>query len=165
MSLGDVVNLDSYPLDDPTFRQQCRATLAADGALVMPAFLQPAALASIRRDGEENQHLAYFCAQSHNVYLTPPDPEYAMDHPRNREVVSSKGCITDDQVPAESALHRLYDAPVFREFLCEVLGEAELHDYADPLSSVNIHYAGEGQELGWHFDNSSFAITLMIHSA
>jgi len=37
-----------------------------------------------------------------------------------------------------------------------------LHEYADPLSSINLHYAGEGQELGWHFDNSSFAITLMI---
>jgi len=25
-----------------------------------------------------------------------------------------------------------------------------------------VHYAAEGQELGWHFDNSSFAITLLI---
>ena len=30
------------------------------------------------------------------------------------------------------------------------------------LSSINIHYAERGQELGWHFDNSSFAITLLI---
>jgi predicted 2-oxoglutarate/Fe(II)-dependent dioxygenase YbiX len=37
-----------------------------------------------------------------------------------------------------------------------------LHEYADPLSSINLHYASNGQELGWHFDNSSFAITLMI---
>jgi len=34
--------------------------------------------------------------------------------------------------------------------------------YADPLSSINVHYANRGQELGWHFDNSSFAITLLI---
>ncbi|MGY8862901.1 MAG: HalD/BesD family halogenase, partial [Pseudomonadales bacterium] len=26
------------------------------------------------------------------------------------------------------------------------------------------HYASAGQELGWHFDNSSFAITLLIQS-
>jgi len=25
-----------------------------------------------------------------------------------------------------------------------------------------VHYANRGQELGWHFDNSSFAITLLI---
>ena len=30
---------------------------------------------------------------------------------------------------------------------------------------MNLHFASEGQELGWHFDNSSFAITLMIQSA
>lgn len=40
--------------------------------------------------------------------------------------------------------------------------EGELHEYADPLSGINLHYAAEGQELGWHFDNSSFAITLLI---
>ena len=28
-----------------------------------------------------------------------------------------------------------------------------------------MHYAEKGQELGWHFDNSSFAITLMIQPA
>ena len=39
---------------------------------------------------------------------------------------------------------------------------AGLYPYADPLSSINIHYAERGQELGWHFDNSSFAITLLI---
>ena len=43
-----------------------------------------------------------------------------------------------------------------------VLGEEALYEYADPLSSINLHYARPGQELGWHFDNSSFAITLMI---
>jgi predicted 2-oxoglutarate/Fe(II)-dependent dioxygenase YbiX len=32
------------------------------------------------------------------------------------------------------------------------------------LSSINLHYANEGQELGWHFDNSSFAITLLVQS-
>ena len=50
----------------------------------------------------------------------------------------------------------------FRAFLGNVLGETELYAYADPLSSINVHYASDGQELGWHFDNSSFAITLMI---
>ncbi|MCZ2720958.1 hypothetical protein O1D97_04675 [Marinomonas sp. 15G1-11] len=30
------------------------------------------------------------------------------------------------------------------------------------LPAINLHYASAGQELGWHFDNSSFAITLLI---
>jgi len=43
-----------------------------------------------------------------------------------------------------------------------VLEEQQLFPYADSLSSINLHYAHAGQELGWHFDNSSFAITLLI---
>ena len=56
----------------------------------------------------------------------------------------------------------LYKAQLFRDFLAEVLGEQCLYGYADNLSSINIHYASETQELGWHFDNSSFAVTLLI---
>jgi hypothetical protein len=161
-ALPDIVDLYRYPLHQPALRETCRETLARDGALVMRGFLTPAAIASVRGDGERKQHLAYFCTQEHNVYLTPPDPAFADDHTRNRTVVSSKGCITDDQISQTSPLRTLYQAPVFRDFLCAVLGETSLHPYADRLSSINLHYARPGQELGWHFDNSSFATTLMI---
>ena len=160
--LGRVICLEQYPLDDDQFRAACRASLENDGLLVLPGFLTAEALDSIRAEGNETQHLAYYCAQEHNVYLTPPVPEFAADHPRNREVTSSKGCITDDQVAPDSKLRVLYNAPSFREFLSAVLDEAALYEYTDSLSSINLHYAAEGQELGWHFDNSSFAITLLI---
>jgi hypothetical protein len=77
-------------------------------------------------------------------------------------VQSSKGCITDDQIAEDSPLRTLYDATELRSFLACVLGEEKLYPYADALSSINLHYASEGQELGWHFDNSSFAITLLV---
>ena len=66
------------------------------------------------------------------------------------------------EVPVSSPLRTLYHSDLFQDFLCSTLGEQALFPYADPLSSINIHYAQPGQELGWHFDNSSFAITLMI---
>ena len=161
-SLADVVCLEQFPLENNDFRAECKRSLDEDGALVIRRFLRPAAIASIRTEGEENQHLAHYTVDDHNIYLEPPDPDFPANHPRNRVVSSSKGCITTDQIPANSALHTLYDAREFREFLCAVLGEIELHEYADALSSINLHYAADGQELGWHFDNSSFAITLMI---
>ena len=163
-SLADIVNLDQCPLRTEDYRAACRHTLDESGALVLHDFLSPAAIASIQDEGEHSKHLAYYTADKHNIYLKPPDPSYATEHPRNREVSSSKGCITTDQIPAGSALHALYDAPEFREFLCAVLSETELHEYADSLSSINLHYASERQNLDWHFDNSSFAITLMIQN-
>ena len=36
--------------------------------------------------------------------------------------------------------------------------------YTDTLSSINYNYYQNKQQLGWHFDNASFAITLMIQS-
>ncbi|MEM7207640.1 MAG: 2OG-Fe(II) oxygenase [Pseudomonadota bacterium] len=157
-----IVNRDAHPLNDINYRTRCKAALDRDGVLVLPAFLTQEGIASIQRDGEQNRHLAYYTANTHNIYLKPKDPELPDEHPRNREVDSSKGCITTDQIPASSALHALYEAKIFRNFLCAVLGEDALFEYADPLSSINVHYASEGQELGWHFDNSSFAITLLV---
>ncbi len=163
-SLAGVINLEQYPILSEDLRAECKRTLDQNGALVMRNFLKPSAIASVQNEGDENRHLAYYTVDSHNIYLSPSDPDYPPDHPRNREVSSSKGCITTDQIPANSALRTLYDAPEFREFLCAVLDEVQLHEYADGLSSINLHYASEGQELGWHFDNSSFAITLMIQN-
>ncbi len=162
MDIELIVNMEEYPLADRDFRSSCHETLNRTGVIVMRRFLRPVIVEAIRREGEERKHLAYFCRQEHNVYLTPPDEDYPADHTRNRIVVSSKGCITDDVIPAESPLRTLYDSEVFRSFLCSVLDESSLHEYADPLSSINLHYAETGQELGWHFDNSSFAVTLMI---
>jgi len=162
MDIDSIVDAESYPLAARDFRSSCRDTLNKTGVIVMRRFLKPEIVEAIRREGEEKKHLAYFCRQEHNVYLTPTDEDYPADHTRNRIIVSSKGCITDDIIPPESPLRALYDSEVFRGFLCSVLGESSLHEYADPLSSINLHYAEPGQELGWHFDNSSFAVTLMI---
>lgn len=160
--LGGIVNFDVCPILDAGFRTRCRQTIDDDGVLVLSEFLDTRAVESVRKEGLTNAGLAYYAQSDHNVFLAPNDPQFADDHARNRRVVSSKGCITTDQIPDESALKALYDSSDFREFLCDVLGETELHEYADDLSSINLHYARDGQELGWHFDNSSFAITLMI---
>ena len=159
---SDVINLADNPINDASFRNECKLHLDQDGALVLDKFIFPNAIDSIKNDGIHNQHLAYYTSNTHNIYLSPSDPNFSNTHPRNRLITSSKGCITTDQIPKESVLHILYSSPVFKEFLCAILGEQELYEYADPLSGVTLHYASEGQELGWHFDNSSFAITLLV---
>jgi hypothetical protein len=97
--------------------------------------------------------------------VKPINPTLPPTHIFNRQVVTSKGCVTTDQIPAESVLKKLYYSHRFQNFLCSALEVKELFDYKDPLSSITIHYATEGQELGWHFDNSAFAITLLLQKA
>ncbi|CAI0913781.1 Uncharacterised protein [Serratia entomophila] len=160
--LAHIVDLSANPIGEAAFQARCRQTLDAAGALVLPGFLSRAALATVRLEGAEHSPAAFYAANSHNVYLRPHDDSLPAEHARNRLVVSSKGCITDEDIPAQSPLRTLYNAQAFRDFLCAVLGERQLYPYADRLSSINLHYAHQGQELGWHFDNSSFAITLLI---
>ncbi len=162
MTIDEIVNLKNYPLGRANFNARCRSVLDDAGVLVLPDFIQPAALQAILAESAAKQDQAYFCAQNHSVYLTPHDPDHPDDHPANRQVVSSKGCICDDVIDQESALRVLYDDPQFQGFIGAVTGQPALYPYADRLSSINIHYANRGQELGWHFDNSSFAITLLI---
>ncbi len=164
-SIEKLIDMAEFPLGDAAFRARCKQSLDDAGVLVLPGFLTTQAVASVQREGEQHRHRAYYTANTHNIFLKPTDPQFPDQHPRNRAVASSKGCITTDQIPEGSALHVLYEAQAFRNFLCAVLGERELHAYADPLSSVNLHFADAGQELGWHFDNSSFAVTLMIQPA
>ena len=158
----DIVNLEQHPLAEINFRRHCQQILDREGVLILDSLLTPAALKQIKTEGEANEHQAYFCQQTHNVYLIPPHPNFTPEHPRNRKIVSSKGCIANDQIPPLSPLRVLYQSTEFRDFLKCVLQETHLYEYADPLSSINLHYARDGQELGWHFDNSSFAITLLI---
>ena len=164
MKLEDIINLDERPLSVSGFRDACRNQLDRDGVLTLPDFLRQNAIDALVSEAESQKHLAFYTSAKHNVYLTKPDPALGDGHVFNRQITSSKGCITTDQIPPDSGLHMVYNAPIFRDFACSVLGEDRLYEYADPLSSVNVHFAETGKELGWHFDNSSFAITLLLQA-
>ena len=160
--LSAIIDIDKHPINSSDYRTECRRKLDNEGVLVLTDFLLKDTITRILQEANEQEDLAYYCVNKHNVYLEPLDPSFQESHPRNKTVISSKGCITDNQVPSDSYLRFLYNSKSFKEFLCEVLSEEALYKYDDELSSINIHYAKEGQELGWHFDNSSFAITLLI---
>ena len=164
MELARAIDLDTCPIGDADYIARCKAELDEQGSLLINNFVRPEVIADLKREAEEHASQAYYCVQTHTAYLSPPDPEFPSDHPRNRQEVSTKGCITDDQVPEGSWLRVIYESPEFRGFLCAVLGETDIYNYADPLSSINVHYYEPGNKLGWHFDNSSFAVTLMIEA-
>lgn len=153
-----------HTIDDAHYAANCRSQLDATGVLVLKGFFTPEAVARVVEDSSPLETDAYYAASTHNVYLTPSDPDLPPDHVFNRQVESSKGLIADDQIPADSPLREVYEDPGFRRFLCGVLGVDQIYPYADSLSSINIHFAPEGRELGWHFDNSSFAVTMLLQA-
>ena len=162
--MSDVLDLDRHHLGDPTYRASQRTTLDVDGALVLRGLVPSAVVEVIVSEMAGREDEAFYAGSTHNVYLTDPDPALPADHPFNRQVRSTKGLLADDQIPADSPLRSIYADALLRSFLCSVLGIDEIHPYADTLSSINVHFAPTGRELGWHFDNSSFAVTMLLRA-
>ena len=158
------VDTARHPLADEGYVEACRRRLDDDGALVLAGFFRPEVVARVVADESSRVGEAFFADSTHNVYLTEPDPDLPAEHPFNRQVASSKGLLADDQVAASSPLREFYEDPSVRTFLSGVLGIDRLHPYADDVSSINVHFAGAGQELGWHFDNSAFAVTMLLQA-
>lgn len=158
------LDIARHPIGNGDYVTACRDRLDREGALVLSGFASPASVARVVAQSAPRETEAFYAASTHNVYLTPSNDELPADHAFNRQVRSSKGLIADDQVPADSPLRDIYHDDDFRRFLCGVLGIDEIHPYADELSSINVHFAADGLELGWHFDNSSFAVTMLLQA-
>jgi len=86
LSLNECIDLKAHPLDNDDYRQRCKQTLDAEGVLCLKGFLSKDAIAGVRAEGATQRHLAFFTDGGHNVYLAAEDPEFASDHPRNRQV-------------------------------------------------------------------------------
>lgn len=158
------LNTARHAIADPAYAASCRTELDDVGALVLPEFFTAAAIDQVVAQSLPREADAYYADSTHNVYLTPPDPNLPDGHVFNRQIVSTKGLIADDQIAADSPLREVYDDPAFRTFLCRVLDIDQLFPYDDDLSSINVHFAADGMELGWHFDNSSFAVTMLLQA-
>lgn len=156
------IDLAAHPIADAGYAARCRAALDVSGALVLAGFFLPEAVEHVRAESAPRFADAFFSDSTHNVYLTEPDAGLASDHVFNQQIVSTKGCIAHDQVAPDSPLRDLYESNDFRTFLCRIFNIDAIYPYADDLSGINVHFADAGRELGWHFDNSSFAVTMLI---
>jgi hypothetical protein len=47
----------------------------------------------------------------------------------------------------------------------EILDRRPLHRYADPLGALNLAVMGADDELGWHFDQTDFVVSVALQSA
>ena len=153
-----------HPIDDVGYRRDQTKKFDAAGALVLAGFFTGEFVTSVVDQSAQREADAFFAHSTHNVYLTEPSPDMTQDHPLNRQILSSKGLIADDQIPRESPLRDVYEDSAFQDFLCSLLNVRNIFPYDDDLSSINVHFAPEGRELGWHFDNSSFAVTPLLQA-
>lgn len=164
---ADIVDLRAYPihqLDGEAGRKlvrECRHQLAQHGVCSLPGFITPDAVRRMVALADDLSQQAWASDQVHTVYFEPIDDPVSSEHPRAHTFHSAKHGIAYDRIPAVAPLRRLYESDDMTAFIAAALGQAVLYRSADPLDAAQITAIHPGEELGWHFDNSEFSVTLM----
>jgi hypothetical protein len=171
LSLPQIVDLDRYPidrLDEPEGRrlvERARAALHAVGACDLPAFLRPEATAAAVESALSLHGEAFRTDQTHDIEFSGLPPEsLARDDPRRVRIRSAKEGTAFDEIPEDSPVRRLYESDELLRFVAAALELEPLFRSDDPLGALNYMYYLPGDELGWHFDNADFVVTLMLQA-
>lgn len=168
VTLADVIDLSRYPIDDSSNPRRaalvdyCRAALVFEGACQLPGFVRPDAVELLVAEALAKRDRSHRTDDTHNVYFEgvvnsadPGDLAGILEH-------SSKNAIAWDLIDESSPLRVAYEADALTQFLGEVLSMRDIHRYADPFGAASLMIFDSGDELGWHFDRSPFAVTVML---
>jgi hypothetical protein len=166
----DGVDLDRYPINDlegeagRALVERCRADLARQGACDLPGFLTADAVQRIVADIPSWNAEPYRTETSHNIDFSGREEELAEDDPLRIQVRSAKSLIAYDQIPESSPLRAVYEADELTAFVGAALGVDPIYRQADEIGALNVMTYDPGDELGWHFDNADFVVTLMLQA-
>ena len=165
VNINSIVDFSNHPIDDLQYINKCNSYIKENSILVLENFLLINSLNKILTEAKLLEKEAFYCEQKHTILLKKQSSDYDQEDPLNILMTSDKGCVPHDLIEKNSDLNILYQSDIFKNFIIKVLDLEKIYPYVDKLSSVNLNYYQKGQQLGWHFDNASFAITLMIQSS
>ena len=169
--LRDAIDLDRYPIHDlgsPGGRdliERCRADLAEAGACDLEGFLTDEAVARIVGELATWNATPFRTETTHNIEFSGREEELDPDDPLRIQVRSAKSLIAYDQIPETSLLRSVYETDDLTTFVGEALSIDPIYRQADELGALNVMLYDPGDELGWHFDNADFVVTLMLQSS
>jgi len=164
----DAVDRERYPIDDldgPVGRAlvaRCRSELAAVGACDLPGFLARQAVEQIVAEIPRWGATPHRTETTHNIEFSGGEADRADDDPLRLQVRSAKSLIAYDQIPGSSPLRAVYESDELTAFVGAALGVEPLFRQSDEIGALNVMLYDPGDELGWHFDNADFVVTLML---
>jgi hypothetical protein len=169
VSIADLVDLDRYPIHEldgaaaQVLVADCREGLRAEGAVRFDAFVRADAVDRMAEEARDIAAQGYPNDATHNCYFDDEiDESLPEDHPRRILVRSAQKAVAMDLLPEDFGARRIYASDEVLAFVAAALEKDVLYQSADPLDGVNMTVYEEGDELGWHFDQSEFSVTLMI---
>ena len=142
MQPAALIDTDRWPLDDDALIAELRGRFEREHVVVLPGFVRHEHLSALVDECDQLAEAAYHTTVNANL-----------------EVVAY------DQFPEASMIRALYEWDPLMGFVAGVLGEAVLHRYADPFGALNLAVMREGHELGWHFDQTDFVVSIALQAS
>lgn len=166
----DLIDATAYPIHQPgsaayrTLVGRCRGDLAGQSACLLPGFVTEEARVRMVAEVDRAAPDAFRCERPHNVYLEEHDDAFPADHPRRRPQATELDSVAFDQFRSSDSLRRLYVWDPLLSFVADVLDKKHYYRMADPLAALTVNVMREGQNHGWHFDESEATTTLMLQA-
>ncbi len=167
-----LVDLDRYPVADPhgagaAVVARHAAELRETGVSILPGFLRDEVLAGLVEECDDLAAASHHQDVLGTPYLELPEPDaWPEGHPRVTWSRSSVHTVAYDRFEQDtSRLRALYEWDELLAFVGAILGRAPLYRYADPLGAMNLAVMVDGDELGWHFDQTDFVVSLALQSS
>src|SRR6266481_625683 len=166
MSLGDLVDLERYPLSDRAafapIADSCRRQLQESSFACLPGFLKAGAAQAMTTEVLDALPRAYRREQSFSAYEEAGSLEFAPDHVRRRIHVSRQFVVAMDVLRKAGLLRTLYGNETLTRRIAQMLNEPVLFPLADPVMGCTATVMYDGDNHGWHFDLNDFVVSILL---
>ncbi|MFC9895673.1 arpA protein [Nocardia sp. NPDC127579] len=169
--LRELIDTTRYRLADPedsgraAVIGRARADLADRGCTVLPGFIRPELVETLRAQGAALAPHAHYAVERVNAYNIPLDADLPADHPGRIVLERGNAFVARDRIPADALIHRLYTSAEFKRFVADCFDLAELHEFADPLAGLCLNVVAPGMSHPWHFDTNEFTVSMLTQPA
>ena len=171
LEIHDIVNLDQYPIIDnqsvayQALVENMAEQYARDSSCLLPNFILPKAVAEMASEASDVSVDSFRSDNLHNSYLEHDNADFPKDHPRRRLERTALNVVGCDQLYPDGGLVTLYKWEPLRRFMSDILGYPSLYRLADPMGAITINVMNEGDNHGWHYDESLFTISVMLQAS
>ncbi|MFC5287267.1 arpA protein [Actinokineospora guangxiensis] len=163
--IEQVVDTQTYRLDDPAVVARARAELAETGCCVLADFVRPALRGTLRAEGAAIAPDAHYDVETVNAYNIPLDADLPAGHPGEITFPRGNAFVPWDRVPPTAIIHRLYTSAEFQRFVADCFGLPAVHPLADPLAGLCLNVVRPGMSHPWHFDTNEFTVSMLTQEA
>lgn len=169
--INHLLNTARYPLTRPGSADwqrtvfHVRDALRDDGCSVLPDFIAPALIATLRREGAALAPSAHYDVETVNAYNIALDTPLPPEHPGRIRMQRGNAFVPRDLIPPDAVVHRLYTSTLFQRFIADCFDLPQVHELADPLAGLCLNVVLPGESHPWHFDTNEFTVSLLTQDS